>query len=436
MSGVPADEQRPFERDFALEQLSRRELAVLGREWLLHGHLQDRVGMPMIHEGRPREDMEQIAIVEWMAASPVYSLRMQAALNFATGDVPAIMKNLQLDIGAPHHFMDFRCRVIDRMHGEFWLAHCGALMDVEPMGEDYVRGMCHTIEDPTFDATAGATDARAQVRPVHRPPRVPADRQPHCHWTVDIVPEADPVYPHPNRALVEAARIATIAVTVPAGDDGEPGGWPDYSGEFDPDFALEDLSHAALVVALQEFAVQSHLLIRAYLLAVAQSFGEEEATRVAPHVFTGLAGLTAQRLIPAMGITGDGAAAIGRLLQLHPVFHPRTYVGLDVEVLDDERVRFSLAEDSPVFHENDDYTWFAQLGGAADRGLDAIVQAVNPRASCRAVTPRAGERVAYEAVVDADALVAPEAPEIGLAKISTGAAVVFTPRRPVRAART
>jgi hypothetical protein len=31
-------------------------------------------------------------------------------------------------------------------------------MDVEPMGEDYVRLMCHDIEDPTFDATAVATN--------------------------------------------------------------------------------------------------------------------------------------------------------------------------------------------------------------------------------------------------------------------------------------
>lgn len=424
-----------FDPDFALTSLSRRALTVLGREWLLHGHLQDRVGMPLVHEGRPREEMEQIAIVEWMAASPIYSLRMQAALDFATGDVPAIMKNLQLDIGAPHHFMDFRCAVTDAHHGEFFLAHCGALMDVEPMGEEYVQGMCHAIEDPTFDATAGATNPRAQVRPVHRPPRVPADREPHCHWTVTIDDAFPAVSPHPNRALVERSEIARIAVDVPPAD-GEPGGWADYSGEFDPDFALEDLSHRALVIALQEFAVQSHLLFRSYLLAVAQTFGEDEAARVGPHVFTGLAGLTAQRLRPALGVTGDGAEAIAKILQLHPMFHPRTYVGLGVEMLDADRVRFALAADSPVFHEDDAFTWFAQLGGAGDRGLDAIVQAVNPRASCRAVTPRAGERFAYEAVVDVTAPAAPEAPEIGLAKISTGAAVVFTPRRPVRAART
>jgi hypothetical protein len=343
------------------------------------------------------------------------------------------MKNLQLDIGAPHQFMDFRCEVFDEHHGEFWLTHCGALMDVEPMGEEYVQGMCHAIEDPTFDATAGATNPRAQVRPVHRPPRRPADQMPHCRWTVEIDPAFDPVYPHPNRALVEASVIAGIAVRSPEAA-AEPGGWDDYNRDFDPDFQLEDFSHRALVVALQEFAVQSHLLFRSFLLAVAQRYGDDEAARIAPMVFTGLAGLTAQRLRTAMRIEGDGPDAIAKVLQLHPVFSPRTYVDLAVEVDGDDRVRFAIL-DSPVFTEVDDYHWFAQLGGAGDRALDAIVQAVNPQASVAPVAARPGERFAYEAVIDPTAAPAREAQEIGLAKISTGAAVVFTPRRPVRAGR-
>ena len=192
--------------DLALTDLSRAALARLGREWLMHGHLQDRVAMPMVHAGRPREEMEQVAIAEWMAASPVYSRRTQRALRFGAGDVATIVKNIQLDIGAPHHFLDFRSTVHDSHHGEFFLAHCGALMDVEPMGAEYVQGMCHTIEDPTFDATAVATNPRAQVRPVHRPPRVPAERHPHCHWTITIDESADPVTPHPNMAASKPPR--------------------------------------------------------------------------------------------------------------------------------------------------------------------------------------------------------------------------------------
>ena len=78
-----------------------------------------------------------------MAASPVYTRRMQDALGYAPsspghGDVVTIFKGLQLDIGAPPQFMDFRYTVHDPWHGEFQLDHCGALMDVEPMGPDYV----------------------------------------------------------------------------------------------------------------------------------------------------------------------------------------------------------------------------------------------------------------------------------------------------------
>ena len=162
-----------------------------------------------------REEMAQIAVEEWASSSPVYTRRMQRALGYAPpveggGDVVTIFKGLQLDIGAPPQFMDFRYTVHDPRHGEFHLDHCGALMDVEPMGPDYVRSMCHDIEDPTFDATAVASNPKAQVRPIHRPPRsassIAADRRPHCAWTV-IIDESHPeVAPIPALAVVAASR--------------------------------------------------------------------------------------------------------------------------------------------------------------------------------------------------------------------------------------
>ena len=116
-------------------------------------------------------------------ASPIYTRRMQKALKYEGVDVITIFKGLQLDIGAPPQFMDFRYTVHDRWHGEFHLDHCGALMDVEPMGEDYVRGMCHDIEDPTFDATAVATNRKAQIRP--DPPAAADARRPAPALRVD-----------------------------------------------------------------------------------------------------------------------------------------------------------------------------------------------------------------------------------------------------------
>ncbi|MGV0624256.1 hypothetical protein ABVK32_30625, partial [Mycobacterium kansasii] len=168
----------------------------------------------------------------------------QKALNYEGDDVPTIFKGLQLDIGAPPQFMDFRYTVHDRWHGEFQLDHCGALLDVEPMGEQYVFGMCHTIEDPTFDATAIATNPRAQVRPIHRPPRTPADRHPHCAWTVIIdesYPEAQAI---PALEVVSQTRAATWELDpIDRSDEGQ----ADYSGPLLSDFDFAAFSHSALV---------------------------------------------------------------------------------------------------------------------------------------------------------------------------------------------
>ena len=66
-------------------------------------------------------------------------------------------------------------------------------MDVEPFGERPVVGMCHRIEDPTFDATVSAINPKARCRPVHRPPRSSVDQLPHCRWEVVIDDDAEPL---------------------------------------------------------------------------------------------------------------------------------------------------------------------------------------------------------------------------------------------------
>ena len=107
--------------------LSREELATLVPELLLIGQLIDRSGMAHCISAWGRDEMLQIAIEEWAASSPLYTKRMQKALKYEGVDVITIFKGLQLDIGAPPQFMDFRYTVHDRWHGEFHLDHCGAL---------------------------------------------------------------------------------------------------------------------------------------------------------------------------------------------------------------------------------------------------------------------------------------------------------------------
>ena len=209
--------------------------------------------------------MAEVAIEEWMAASPVYTQRMQRALRFVGDDVVTIFKGLQLDIGAPPQFMDFRYTVHDPWHGEFRLDHCGALMDVEPMGEEYVVSMCHDIEDPTFDATAVATNARAQVRPIHRPPRVPADRAPHCAWTVVISGDHAPVSQSAGCVALRGSRAAglELAPIDTAGD-----GVSDYAGPLLSDVDFGAFSHSALVRIAEEVCLQMHLLSLGFARAV------------------------------------------------------------------------------------------------------------------------------------------------------------------------
>ncbi|HVW80851.1 MAG TPA: hypothetical protein VHB69_07945 [Mycobacteriales bacterium] len=403
-----------------LTDLDQATLAVLGREWLLHGHLQDRVGMALVMETADRELMQQIAIDEWMAASPIYSRRMQRALRFPGDGVETICKNLQLDIGAPHEFMDFRFRIVDAAHAEFWLAHCGALMDVEPMGVEFVHGMCHTIEDPTFDATAAATNPRAAIRPLHRPPRTPADRVPHCHWRIDITEDAAIVKPHELEAEVAESLAAQLDVMTPGAPDGP--GRADYSGGFDPELRLEDFSRPALVVALDEFALQSHLLLRALLTSVDRRLGAERVLAIRPRLVTGWCGLTAQRLKDALALpqTIEGLAT---MLSLHPMFAPRRYVAAAVTV-EHGVVRLSFA-DGPAAHEGDVYTWFSGLGADTDASLAQVVAAFDPHALLTRVPPRDGELHAYEVRIDPDRQPLAEAPELGIAKISTGARFRF-----------
>jgi hypothetical protein len=355
---------------------------------------------------------------------------MQRALGFEGHDVGTVFKNLQLDIGAPHQFMDFQFRLDRPEYGEFWLSHCGALLDVEPFGEERVRLMCHDIEDPTFDATAAATHPCMKMRPIHRPPRVPAGRYPACRWSVFIGDEAEPYEQHPNLEIVRGSRLATIATHVPAAD-GEPGGWSDYSGDFDPGFQLEDLSHRALVSVNQEFAVQSHLLARAFMLCAAQRRGDGVASELGAAQWTGIAALTAERIREPLAIEGDDIEAVAKVFQLHPCFHPRTYVDFRVEVTGPLRARIAIG-DCPALAEGDAYSWFAALGSATHPALDAIAGSVNPRARCRPVSDPGAARLAWDVVIEPSAEPRDPPQELKLARLSRGAAFRFEQRRTLR----
>jgi hypothetical protein len=427
--GLRSDYAGGFDADVRLASFTRQALAHLGREYLLHGHLQDRVGLPLVAKRFGGDAYVRFSIEEWMAASPIYSLRMQRAMGFEGHDVGTVFKNLQLDIGAPHQFMDFRFRLDGPDYGEFWLPHCGALLDVEPYGEERVKLMCHDIEDPTFDATAAATHPCMKMRPIHRPPREPGS-SPACRWSVFLGDEAEPYEQHPNLELVRAAKVASVGIEVPSAS-AEHGGWLDYSGRFDPGFQLEDLSHQALVSVSQEFALQSHLLARAFMLCAAQRQGDEVAAELGAAQWTGIAALTAERIRAPLAIEGDDIEAIAKVFQLHPCFHPRTYVDFRVELTGPRSARIAIGS-CPALEEEDVHSWFAGLDAAPHPALDAIAASVNPRARCHPVRNPQDARLAWEIVIDPAADAQDEPRELKLARLSRGASFRFEQRRTLR----
>jgi len=394
--------------------LTRAELAILVPELLLIGQLIDRSGMAWCIQSFGRSEMLQIAIEEWAGASPLYTRRMQKALRYEGDDIITIFKGLQFDIGAPPQFMDFRYTVHDRWHGEFHLDHCGALLDVEPMGPDYVQGMCHDIEDPTFDATAVATNPRAQVRPIHRPPRAPSDRTPHCAWTVIIdesYPEAKSI---PALDIVARTKAANWELApIDLDDDGN----ADYSGPLLSDIDFRAFSHSALVRIADEVCLQMHLLNLSFGIAVRARAGDnaELATSICTKQLTGIAGVAAERIRRALKLPAD-VDGLTEVLRLHPLLNPAGYVIADI---DGGRLQ---AHPAPA---HDDGAWISLCSPASAEPLQAIATAVDPHLVVRIT----GSDTDWTAEFERTDTPVKDSPEVQVTKFSLGATFEFEPRR-------
>jgi hypothetical protein len=288
------------------------------------------------------------------------------------------------------------------LHGEFWLEHCGALLNVEPHGEARVIGMCHTIEDPTFDATAYATNARARIRPIHRPPRVPSDRAPHCHWTIEIDPANDPVGPARLTQQVSELPLANLVVSPRPDGDG-------YQGAFKPKFVLSDTSDGTLIALAQEFSVQTHLLMCSGEIAFAERYGLDTAWDLIADAYLATAWVVSQRLRDALG----GELDIANALLLTPAIPPgfRRTVNHD-----GTRVQCVLEPESPVLLDKEQGGWIGSLTRDDTRGPQGIVQALDARARVDEVT-NDGTRLTIAVTVDETAEPAPEPEVIAFMKI-------------------
>jgi hypothetical protein len=282
------------------------------------------------------------------------------------------------------------------------------------MGPDYVQGMCHDIEDPTFDATALATNRRTQVRPIHRPPRTPSDQHPHCRWTV-IIDESYPEVPFiPAMDVVGASRAYSCELD-PIDPSEE--GMADYSGPLLSDVDFGAFSHSALVRIADEVCLQMHLLVKSFTLAVESRAKDDAALAqsIRTKQLIGIAGVAAERIHKALKLPGGVKGAL-RVLELHPLFNPAAYVSLDVDP------DFVHVRRSPAY---EDGSWISLVSPAADLPLQAIVFAVDPHLRAEVSGTESDWTVR---VIETDTA-AKQLPEVDVCKFSGGASWVFEDRK-------
>lgn len=406
-------------------ELDQDQLATLVPELLLSGQLIDRSGMAHLISAFGREIMTRVAIEEWMASSPVYTHRMRAALRIDGDGVEDMFKCLQLDIGAPPQFMDFRYEVTDHNHGAFVLDHCGALMDVEPLGDEYVTAMCHDIEDPTFDATAIATNRRARIRPIHRPPRVPADRTPHCAWTVTIDPDR-PELPLPPDAE-EVFKTNAANVELSAIDPTDVTGLVDYRGPLVHDLVFGEFARSALVRIAEEVALQHHLLSLGFLMSVRRyAVDESQALEIFRKQLTGIAGLSADRLRAALGLSDD-AESLATVLRMHPILSPVQYTDIAVWV-DGDDVVMHLPADSAAMRDGG---WLDLLTVEHLEPLQAMATAVDPyRVATGKLDVHSSGKFGLEVTFSRGSEAQAESGEVAITRFSSGSSFQFSDRGP------
>jgi hypothetical protein len=243
---------------------------------------------------------------------------------------------------------------------------------------------------------------------------VPADRQPHCAWTVIIDESYPEVDDHPALDVIRRTRAAGTELD-PINPDDE--GQSDYSGDLVSDFDFAAFSHSALVRIADEVALQMHLLNLSFVLAVGKRAGTNTglATEICTKQLIGLAGIAAERIHRALHLPNGVEGAV-RTLELHPMFNPPSYVTAEFGP-DTVHIRRSPA------HE--DGAWASLISPTETRPLQAAVAAVDPYLDVEVT----GTDTEWTARVIETATAAKELPEVSVAKVSGGATFVFEPRK-------
>ena len=179
--------------------LSRDELATLVPELLLIGQLIDRSGMAWCITEFGREEMLQIAIEEWTGVQPdlhqadAEGAEVRGRRRHHHLQRPATRHRRTAAVhGLPLH----RARPLARRVPPRPL-RCAARRRADGRGLR-PRACATTSRTRRSTPPPWPPTARRRSGPIHRPPRLPADRHPHCAWTVIIDESYPEVDDHPG----------------------------------------------------------------------------------------------------------------------------------------------------------------------------------------------------------------------------------------------
>jgi len=375
-----------FDPGWSLERLSRPALARLCREYQMLAMFHDRAWMPHVAAHAGIDATVVMADGEWMGSSPIYTRRNLTNVGALAETVEASFKGMQLDIGGPDHYLDFRFEVISNDEGFFWTEFCGPHDHVRRLTDNdagTVRQMCHDMEDRTFDATFGAVNPKARATPVYRPPRPDEFSGHHCRWRLHIDDSVEAAPPHPTLAVVEASRLIEQGQPLERAVLSVDGLTDDYSGPLRTWFRLEDFSHAFLVRQAKEYALDVHLLMRAAYVTAQQEWGGSFVAGAAPQHRAGFAPGLVARLRDALGIDGDDIEAVAKILQVDPVQVP-DYCAWHV-VVDDERRARVWVSDCAALADDPRSPLGALMSTPETPGFEHMVHAVQPRARVRPI---------------------------------------------------
>ena len=319
--------------------------------------------------------MRDVAIDEWMGASPIYTRRMQKLLGFDGDDVETIFKGMQLDIGAPPQFMDFRYSVTDdrprRVLARLLRGAHGRGTDRRRLRRQHVpphRGP-DVRRDGGGDEPAGADASGASAPAGARRPRaaLPVDGDDRSGRRRPSRARAG--RPHRADARGVDRHPATGRRTTPTAA-------PSYDTPLEGDLAFETFSKSTLIAMLNEIALQGHLLTLSFADAVERRSDAATAADIVRKQFTGhrRRGGEPHRRGAANRRRRRGVRTCTR-----PSIHAR-YIALDVL-----RASAVTLRGCPAIGDRPGRTWADVLADGATEPLDAIVQAVDPHAYAKKV---------------------------------------------------